>query len=445
MSIKYKTLSLAIIAVLVWYFFQQKENLTTTVNVVSLQNTVFNEVELSEKVNKPPTKKTENEPLQIEFYKNNLSKNRIKEYGYIDLYHMLLLSYECLAIYSAESSGNSVEKNSNIKEEYDHVQKYQENISFNSNNRQNHVAPLQLERFKDYVNQCQSLKSEIIEVLGEHKKNNSYYFLSEAIQDLMLNTKAKTDEEIKLKEVFRIGVVLKNSMDTLGVLKKGKETLNEQQINDVEHEIRRLNDILTGSKFFSQESKETTEYIDVKREYDNEKAYLASTRIVDKEKIRTQKLNLFRTLNNLQKNLNSHYPSVFLQSFFLLNFGNTNKLPVEYKIKEILKIDADIPILSQSIYKELQMKNKIYFNMILEPAVNLYLCYLGEPCDSQLNRTLKKICFIPKSGFWSEDAGIYFEACELNLEDFYFQHFLTENQVEDMNIIFNYMVNVYAK
>ena len=100
----------------------------------------------------------------------------------------------------------------------------------------------------------------------------------------------------------------------------------------------------------------------------------------------------------------------------------------------------DIPslreIIYQNVYQENLIKDEDYFNSLYEPALALLACYKGFDCDQQ-SMLILPYCL----GRLNKDADT--NACNTDLQSYYYDYYLTKNQQMDLTILFNYLVENY--
>jgi hypothetical protein len=73
-------------------------------------------------------------------------------------------------------------------------------------------------------------------------------------------------------------------------------------------------------------------------------------------------------------------------------------------------------------------------NKIIYPLV---ACYLDYPCDDESMHVIS-LCLDNKN----QESQL---ACGKNLEDFYFNNYLSPGQTVDLNNYFNYLLEFYVK
>ena len=81
---------------------------------------------------------------------------------------------------------------------------------------------------------------------------------------------------------------------------------------------------------------------------------------------------------------------------------------------------------------------------MIKPASRMFLCHKGYDC-SETSELVTEHCFgsMDELNFVAEE--IHPQACGLDVNTFYNDHFLTVNQAEDVQALFNVMVNHYAQ
>jgi len=447
MTKKLTLIFLVIIAVIIWMLLQKNQEKSNPVQIVSQQNQQITETPEQQTKAKIKTLETEVANHMAEDISQPI-ENTLKELTYMQLYEKSLVAKDCFGFYLLSENNSYGLSDETKKNEIDYIQDYKNKIERNSKGRQNHATEQQIQSYQDHTVQCTDLKTEIeSNTESSDREKESFSFAFEQLRLIMTAKEPISDEGKQLKFVLKEAKAFKNTTWELKKLNAGESDLSKQETNLLKQEIQNLNFKLKSSDYFGKEAKLTPEYLALKKEFDDKQAYLDLHLIINQQELIHHKKILINSIAVLESHLKTEYPLVFNEAFngLNLNLNSSNRLPHFYKLDRITKTALQIPIISQQIFEQSGIKDKNYFNLLLQPSLDLYQCYLGAECTFPNNRRLTYLCYLPKHDFQETTEGLFFEACEMNIEDFYLQNYLTGNQVEDMNVIFNYLVNNYAK
>jgi len=446
MTSKTTIFTLFILVVIAWLFWQNKQD-----EIKPIQSVNQSVVNLSDNTQKKDTIKpkiieTEPEPI-IDEIDNQSSINQLKGLSYMQLYEKYLDAQDCFGFYllTDRSEYGLVPDDKTVK--IDYIQEYKDAISGHSNHRQQQATEKQIQYYQDYANHCSDLKSEIEHSTdATENEKESFSFTADQIKLTMAETSPITGEEKQLKLTIKQAQKYNDLRWKIEELQSGKSDLSEQESDKFKRDILDLEFQLNSSDFYGDQAKLTPEYLSLKKQFDEKKAYLKSHITIDQKELNHQKNLLINSMVILDSQLNTPYSSVFVEAFNALNFNynEENKLPHYYLLKKLYKSGEQTRVISQQIFDELAFKDKAYFNQLLQPSLEMYQCYLGANCTFPNNRRLNYLCYLPRNYFQNKRTGLFYESCDMNLEEFYLQNYLTENQVEDMNLIFNYLVSNYA-
>jgi len=392
--------------------------------------------------NKPKIKVVEKkQATQSTIEKHNkeiVLDSKITNDNYIELFYKQILARDCVSIYY---------KSRNKNDEIDFTKEFKQNIKRMSYERQSEVTQSQLESYEKFIESCQNLKKEVLAASNKNEKllQAQVYSISSSIKDIMLKTKAKTDEEIILKQAKADIANFTKQLDVLFELKKGSNTLSPEQLTEISNESSILQQQMRELREEYELYYETPEYQDLLIQIKDNENRERNSKNIDQSQIELQIDIINELIQKLQIQLNTQYASVFYALFSSLNFneGFTGVLSFNLLYGSSAHTNIDIVPINQITFKDLNIKNSQYYNTIIDSALQLYLCYLGEDCSID-SRWIRAFC-IGQQSFDSRKNKVYFQACETNLEEFYFKSFLSYNQIQDVNVIFNYLVNKYAK
>lgn len=439
-----------LIALIVWLLLQEKDNKISHINTVNLQPSHLDKQVQPKAIKKIKVKQTQtitNSEISEE-EKARLAKE-LKQLSYIQMYDKYVSLYTCIG-YIEQVSMKTYELENNISsnKEVDFLQEYKDKIRYNSNNRQHQATDKQIRLYLEHIDNCKQTIAQV-ESLFEEKVStrDGVYNRSSKLRELMKKTKPQSDEGKILKATIANVKRLTASLNELEKLKKGKPTVSQEEIWKIESELESLRREVAGRKQVSEEDRDEQNLKIHEEEYKQKKIYLASLYEHDEQAFAYKVAEFHSLIKETEKSLHTKYPRVFYEAFAGVNFSfkDDNKLPDYYARERYKNLGVEFSILSEQIKNQISIKDDAYFNQILQPALDLYLCYLGQDCQLPVNRHLANYCYIPQIAYSNSSTGLYFEACDVDLQEFYLEHYLTENQVEDLSLIFDYLVEIYAK
>ncbi len=437
-----------LIALIAWLLLQDKVETISNVNTVSLQTSPVVTPEKPKPIKNNTTKKPQaikNSEISEE-EKARLAKE-LKQLSYIQLYDMSQNLYDCFG-YLERLDRQNYGLNKKVKQNkpVTFMEEYSQKIPQLSHHRQQNATEKQLNLYQQHIENCKSMVAKVKSLYDDEESisDNSYYALTK-LKSLMIETQAKSNEEKILKSVLENKVDLRKALEDLVILKKGKPTVTEEEIRELTQVIDELKWKIYSVKQVPEENRKEN-LVEMEARIKEKRAYLASLYVYDKNAYEKRSAEFFSLIDLMKSQLHSKYPRVFKQVFESLNFNGApvNLLPSQYVLRQRKQTGIQIPVISETILASIPIQNKSYFNSLLQPALDLYLCYLGDDCRLPKNSRLAKFCYMPSS-YYNSDEGVYFEACDTDLDTFYFDNYLTENQVEDLSLIFDYMVGNYAQ
>jgi hypothetical protein len=445
MKLYFKIGIVLVLALLAWLLLQEKAETISRINTVSLQtnSVVTPEKPIKNNAAQKPQAITKSEISEEE--KAHLAKE-LKKLSYIQLYDMSEDLYECIGyLVQLDSKNNGLKEYGEENNSLDFIQEYSQKIPQLSHSRQQQATDKQLNYYREHIENCQSMVAKVKSLYNEEESKLDNFYIQTKLRALMKETQVKSDEEKTLKSVLDNKVSLRKALEDLVILKKGKPTVTEEKIRDLTQEIDELKWEIYRVKQAPKEIREEN-LVEMEASIMQKREYLTSLFEFDKSAYEKKSGEFYWLIDRIKSQIHSKYPRVFKEVFEGLNFKESlvNSLPSHYILRQRKQSGIQIPIVSEQIFESILIQNKIYFNKLLQPALDLYLCYLGDDCRLPNNPRLAKFCFMPSS-YFASDEGVYFESCDMDLETFYFEHYLTENQVEDLSLIFDYMVGNYAQ
>jgi hypothetical protein len=184
------------------FFLEKKEPLNKTI-LPSVQDSPRPQAVNNQA---PPVVKTNLIITKSDQRINSIPQQNTKDFperSYMQLYKMLLEAEDCYFIFSADDKLDSNIDHKTLERSIYHLKKYQKNIAFNSNYRQQEATTKQVEYFNDYIIECNLLKDEAMNYFDDKDSlSKSLHLINKNIRKKMNDTNPKTDEEIYLKLTF---------------------------------------------------------------------------------------------------------------------------------------------------------------------------------------------------------------------------------------------------
>jgi hypothetical protein len=135
--------------------------------------------------------------------------------------------------------------------------------------------------------------------------------------------------------------------------------------------------------------------------------------------------------------------SLIVDENYLINLYQTyesNSKKVDVFLKQNISSEAFMtlaPLLLSNKHAELGFYDKSYYKSILQRVALLFACSMDYPCDSQSKEMIWE-CFLSMR-LSNENA------CGINSQDYYLDHYFSLNQLTDVNQLLSYFFKNYAK
>lgn len=403
-------------------------------NIVSWMN----EAPMSQNsaIKKPP--KTDNlaklqhaeQPVQF------TSPTAKKDRSYLTIYHDLQLATECSFF---------IQTNDEEPGGYDYLQNLTEayHRQFNSSE----LLPVkQAEALELWIQQCVALKTAVFNRANINKNLPVDLYTDRiwaALNKELSQTQPETPAEQHLARTIKLGEQWTLLFGQLIDVMRGEYQHSESVREMMYAESYAINESI--NIMYQTNATDATEI----QRLEQQAAALYETaekRLAVDEAQRKLALEAFNPINaELESMLLSSYPDSFKKAMSLLHLNNEYLLTLGADSGNNL-LYHNIKLLvpwhkspSHIIRENAQIKDVDHYNLLIEPASILYLCYLGDDCDegsSQVN----KYCL--GTGIFHND--LYPSACGKSLVDFFSEDYLTVNQWIDVSQLFDLMVEMYA-
>lgn len=449
---------LTLIAVIV--FLYSTKNRETKIKPVNLVTLVKEDKNKSGKTNikKPKNNRSKNsKPIQDA---NDLIADvdrLIAENSYMALFHDYQLSLSCQKAINRFNYDLLIPRETTLKP----IEIFLNQLDSTD------TSEIQLAQWSQFVNDCQSLVDDYSALLLEtdltdeeeiasqfddiwdtgDEDYSDYYdsgkwdldkSISEQLYKKLQTKQAKTEKEKSLKHTIQLISKYAYLRESTDISQNIKYAIPMSEVYTIKEEISTIETVLDFEIYTVQ----TEDYQQSRTALRYKKItlteYLQSNRKIDKQ-LFNQNKKQFISLHN---QLISMLTTATGDEFELIIGTITNGLNALDKFETINPENQEYAVkireLNQEFYQNNNIRDSQYYNLLIDPVMNMLYCYKGKDCGSE-SLMMNKLCF----GLDNQEPNK--QACELNLENFYLQKYLTINQTTDAISLFQYMVNNYAK
>jgi hypothetical protein len=432
-----RVLILLLMLLLMWFVIFYNDQSNKQPNVVSHQEKsgqVKNQNN-SDALKKPATnKKTPDDtPELLETTHDDTKSTRT----YLKVFQDLQLAKEC---------GNFYVNNHQQQGNYDYSMALRQ--AYQSMNKTDELPPvLQLDALEFFVQNCQNLKMDVFARAKINEEFPEYQFAYPVIVELRMElnrTKPKSAAETHLAGAIKYGSQWQQSFDQLISAARGENKHPPSIRKMMREEILTLrNDI---SALYQINPVDSEQLASLQQQIDDLHLKMEE-RLPASEEAMQQAKEAFIPVNALmEKNLKAPYPGSFAEIIKILQLKDQYDLRIgsissnnhwAFYLKNYINWYQPP---SYQIMQQTHTSDLDHFNLLIEPASLLFLCYLGDDCGPN-SAHVRKYCLNTQSYF----QPTYPSACGKSLIDFYTEDFLTANQWSDVSGLFDVMVNLYAQ
>ncbi len=289
-----------------------------------------------------------------------------------------------------------------------------------SNESEKQATTLQLQYFSDFTERCRSFIKD---------DNETYFETIRRLKTILNEIEPNTDEEKDLVS----GIELLKQLFALQKLMRSTQTshskLDDETLNNIKQEIKNTLKII--SEYKANPDWQTNHQIQNAIQDLTNKIYqlndkinqnrVSNTDTEEKQNIENQLVeHKTKMVDFLKKNKSPDVLLLYARYIFKPDYQNNN------------------PIISD-MKRELNTYDRSLMLNLYNVGIKLAACALNYPCDDQSHFILD-YCI---RGF--HNMSNYPDACGMTLEDFYFNHYLGPNQLEDVSKYLNYILEHYAK
>lgn len=354
---------------------------------------------------------------------------------YAQVYRDIQMAMEC---------GNFYFNNHLYKGNYDYVAELTQ--AYRNLNKSDDLPPVvQYEAIEHFAQSCLSLKNAVFTRAGIDEAFPEYQFAYPVLVELrqeLNTTKPETDAEKHLEGAIKFGMKWQQLFNQLVKVTMGEIKHPPSLIKMMQNEIQKIREDIS---LLYQINPVDGEQISLLEQQINNLHFKMEERLPASEEALAQAKAAFISINELmEKNLKAPYPQSFVEII------KTLQLKDYYDLRLSVKSSKDYWYIylskhfnwhkppSHKIMQQSLIAYSEHFNLLIEPASLLYLCFLGDDCGPE-SAHVRKYCLNPRGYFQNN----YPNACGKTLIDFYTEHYLSPNQWKDVSALFETMVNMY--
>jgi hypothetical protein len=272
--------------------------------------------------------------------------------------------------------------------------------------------------YQSHVDMCKSL------INGVGDETDDYFQIHQKLNNRFLSTKAETDEEKQLEQALQMIKQLNSYKSEYGKAHLPQSNLPVYESNEIHNQIESLT--VEMMRVYDGNNPLSPEQIQLIKDY-SEKIESLQITINESQQINPEMLNkIERVIDGYLNTMDSYLQQVQSPDAFILMATELYKF--EYLQKET------------NVLKNLQSQTSIYdlyyLSLLNNITIPLVACSMNYPCDADSD-LIMSYCLGLKDSMFNQ-------ACGTNLEEFYFNFYIGQNQLSDVNNYFNYLVNRYA-
>lgn len=437
MQNKHWILGTTILLVVLLYLWQQKsaQPINQQVNTVTFQSKDQIQQAETQIAQKAETNTTEASTAVAETTRPK-EKSDDQERTYMQVYYDLQLAAACDSFYrnNHEAKGN-----------FDYVTKLHQAHHYKTMSDEN-APEIQVSALEKRVQRCLDLKTDTFDRAKIFEAFPDYQFAYPVTVELrkeLQQTIPKTPEEIHLAQTIQTSKSWRNLNNALYAVLRGDYNHDQSQRAQFQQQITALQEQIS---FLYQTNSENSEAIEALNNEVTQLQKQADERLpVDEAKLNEILASFFPVNEQMHHSLATSHPESFRYLMTTLHMKGHYNLVIGKGLRYTKLLDKlpeniswpqspNQQILNQSGHKDSEL-----FDLLIQPAATLYLCYLGTDCGAD-SEWVMNYCINWDNNYYNS----YVDACGKSLIDFYAEDFLTANQWSDVNALFEIMVEMYA-
>ena len=406
---------LASILVLVLYYLNNsssaEEKKSKPINHVSYQSveSQSKDVKPQSKSNKKPIIKPQDADLAYAQIKQAEEEKPDLELDYITAYRDWQYFPNCYT---------DIEDFHNEK---DPLQTLAERFATNPRESQNEPTPQQNMYYQQHVDICKTLIHDV----GDTNEEDDYYQILSKLESRFKSITPKTEEAKQLSHALEMVKQLKRFQRDYLDATYPVSNLPQEQQQVIRERIREVSAIIV----------ELYEGNDVLTEQHTQQINLLSDEV---EQLRNELL-ASRTINQDLMEQRKQQTDGYLNS--IDDYLHKIQSPDAYivLVKELYEPEyyqKDSTVL-QRMKSQTGIQDSYYIRILNRLVTPLVACSMGYPCDAQSDYIMSYCLGLRDS--------MFNQACGSNLDDFYFNFYIGQNQMDDVITYYNFLTDRYAQ
>ncbi len=424
---------LSVLALLLWWQQRQADPVTPA-NIISQQHDTV----LTAPQDKPPTTDrtlVEDPPDESTSAPTEANTRAGKDRSFMAIYRELILAESCHSYYISQHQSKGQHDYRNI---FNQMANYQSGTDGGA-------PAIQIEALERFYDRCRDLKAAVFHRAKINEPFPAYQFAYPVIVELRKEwrqSKPVTTAEKRLATAIKSRQQWEQIAHKLSQVSMGAFALSAEERIAIDQQVTALSDEITQLYIRTDQVDQTAvNELDQQIRVLNERR---SQRLPADQAQRTELLlEFFRLSQDLEHHLYLGQAEVFFEVIKGMEFSETLNLSVaqEFQKTALYALKQQIPEYlppSELLFELSGHMDATLHNLLVEPASLLFMCYLGDDCGPD-SRHIRRYC-LGTTGYQDN----YASACGLSLEAFYTEHYLSPNQWQDVQTLFNLMVESYA-
>ncbi len=289
---------------------------------------------------------------------------------------------------------------------------------FANNPRESQIEPTPQQNiyYQHHVDICKTLIDD---------DKDDYYQVRQKLNEKFYKIKPATDEEKQLEHAIAMVRQLRQLKQKINNSHYGKSNLSAVELDALN---TKMHELTTQMMLIYDENDELSEQQALLvKQYSDQIEEISNKIAESKAPDNAQLVALQKQQDAFINSIDDYLHHVTSSDAFLL-LANTI-----YRIEYYQKDATIIKTLKQAT----GIKDPYYINMLNVIVMPLIACSMNYPCDADSDLMLSYCLGLRDS--------MFNQACGLNLEDFYFNFYIGANQLNDVNVYFNFLVSRYAQ
>ncbi|WP_154222818.1 hypothetical protein [Marinicella rhabdoformis] len=301
---------------------------------------------------------------------------------------------------------------------------------------QTELDPRAISGLKRYQEYCEGLKTAVFTYaqVDESEVNQGNTVFLE-LEHLLETTPAKTQKEKHIKTHFELTKSFYQARKNLEEVKKQSVKLNDQEKSSIYSEMRALSEEINDleNSLDSQEALASYEFLVAEiKKLDDQLVNIYDT---ENEAYQAAWSQLLQQWMELQVRLIGDDPDVFKLVKLAAEWSNDiSRLGMSFSY---YRSEQGFPLRTpgEQMMESFGIEAAHTFAEAAQPAAVLYLCGLGYDCSAESVLAMQ-LCL----GYYLDMP----EACQVSVQDFYLNHAMSPNLLEDVLILYQWMEDNYA-